>query len=584
VVFFHGMGEQRHYESVAQMVQALDAWVFRCHRAKEPRFPSPRLRDIKTRRERLRGDRDQSGTVACMEARYEVAGETTPSRGRVRFYEAYWAPAASEGTTAREVAWWLLRQGLRPLSVVLSPWRHFERLRRADLVEMVGADGRDAEHVGSLVDRYRGFQAARSHPRGRFPDFLEHIRRVGKEAEPLLDLARRWRGYHVRREMTRLLALWFVLGSVASFLVLAGAALYRAFLALPGLLASAPGRWAPLKEYLEPTPANLTTLAVLVLSLSGVRRFLKSYFGDVQQFVTYQETEPRYERRRKILDSAVGTLKHVLADTRCDRVVVAAHSLGSAVALDALLELRGHNIAHGGSDPLRGPLPLRKVQHFVTFGSPIDKINYFFAVQRSRYWTYDSLVETLRGDIGEVPFSQVGRQPWVHWINFWDRGDPISGSIETLNGAHLRVQRVDNVQVASYAWPSPQLSHGAYLDRAVVMKTLFDAAFRNGLSFADPSRDAEGRPRWGWLGPGRGSPLQTALMLAFIAGLAALLALSVWELLSGQGLLFRASLLGLLAVLLGGGWIQERFGLHLPDEAVDNAPTPEPAPPPTPPA
>lgn len=573
VVFFHGMGEQRHYESLAQMVQALDAWVYRCYRVNQPVFPTPRLRDIETRREPLRGDKDKSGTVTYMAARYEVANEASPTRGRVRFYEAYWAPATGEGTTAREVAWWLLRQGLRPLSVILSPWRHFERLRRADLVELVGRgrEGEGSEHLGRLVALYSTFQRARQHARGRFAEFLTHIRQTGgEESAGILALAQRWRRYHLRREMIRLFAIWFVLGSVASLLILAGAAVYRAYLRFPGLLAAAHVTWAPLKEFFEPTPGNLTTLGVLLLSLSGGRRFLKSYFGDVQQFVTYQETEPRYERRRKILDSAVETLKHVLDDTRCDRVVVAAHSLGSAIALDALLELRGYNLAFHSSDPQRGPLRLRKLQHFITFGSPIDKINYFFAVHRSRYWTFDSLIETLRGDIGEVPFSRTGRQPWIHWINFWDRGDPISGSIETVNGVHLRQQRVDNVQVASYAWPEPQLSHGAYLERPAVLKTLFDAAFRNRLSFASPPRDGDGRPVWDWLGPGRGSPLQTGLMILVAAALAVLLVLSVWELIWSEGLGFRAGLLGLLALLLAGGWLQGKLCLQLADDANQN--------------
>ena len=42
------------------------------------------------------------------------------------------------------------------------------------------------------------------------------------------------------------------------------------------------------------------------------------------------------------------------------------------------------------------PLRLSLIQHFVTCGSPIDKINYFFAALRSMSRSYESLIEGLR--------------------------------------------------------------------------------------------------------------------------------------------------------------------------------------------
>jgi hypothetical protein len=127
-------------------------------------------------------------------------------------------------------------------------------------------------------------------------------------------------------------------------------------------------------------------------------------------------------------------------------------------------------------------------------------------------------VDDLRGDIGDIPFSRSGRQPYIHWVNFWDRGDPISGPLNTVASAdELRVQRVDNVRVASYAWPDPAASHGAYFDHRDMIGFVYRAAFGNDASFATPEREpvpgGGERPVYRWQGPGAGSVLQSLLLL-----------------------------------------------------------------------
>ena len=88
VVFFHGMGTQRHYESISMLVEAVDQYV---------RLLDPTQRlghwDTKLRRERLEGD-DPDADCACIQVDY--------GSSRVRFYEAYCAPAAVGGSRSEE--------------------------------------------------------------------------------------------------------------------------------------------------------------------------------------------------------------------------------------------------------------------------------------------------------------------------------------------------------------------------------------------------------------------------------------------------------------------------------------------------
>jgi hypothetical protein len=571
VVFFHGIGHQRNYESCAQLVDAINEFVYTEHSSANPQFELDRL-DTRTRREQL-GDPKHGEEIVCIQADY--------GRTRVRFYEAYWAPATLLGTTARSVFLWLMRQIARPVSVLFSPWRSYARLRRAELIRMdrrlerneaeQGEKNRITTDTRTLVDLYQRFVMRRGPQRGRFGQFVRFIKRErGRDPDQLkrlLNLARRWRWLHVRTELARVMTLSAIGVSIVACLALL-------LIASLALLDVATG-WIKSVEALArldfgdkvaPNLGNAVAVMAAVIGAFGISKFLRDFVGDVQQFVSYEEREPLHERRKKVLCMADKTLRHVLNDPNCERVVIAAHSLGTAVAVDAVLGLRGANEA---SNPqandgqiMKGPIPLHKIHHLVTCGSPIDKVNYFFASFRSASRSYEAMIDDLRGDIGSVPFSKSGKQPHIHWINFWDRGDPISGAIETVTASIIRHQRVDNYQVASYLWPDPTASHAAYFNHREVIKVLFGIAFRNEFSFANPDRDERGRPIWRWQGPGAGSVAQIALLSAIPVTAALLIwtSLALW--IPGLGPAPLVPFGISVAVLILGGFVQRKFRLH----------------------
>ena len=532
VVYFHGMGSQRHYEDVSEIVDRLDRTAYELSHTE---YPGLRLARRVARVERARDEgADRLGgdvvyiLARAIDRRKIPASEKRPDTV-VRFYEAYWAPETVAGTRAPSVAWWLLRQTRKPLQLLLAPWRSYRRLRRGALVAIF-VRRRDAGHpdvpalrkrVARLVDLYETFQepGERSRfPLGSFKEFEAFLREETRnadraEAAALLELARDWRSDHDRREWLHLVAIATLLAGAFGFLGVTVLLVSRVLTALTvHVPAGWPGWAASLVQGLPPTTQLVATVVPSLLSAIGITKFLEDYVGDVQQYVTYEETDRLYQRRKAVLESGMRQLRHVLLDPLCKRVVVVAHSLGTAVAVDSLLGLWRFNRAAAASRATNDEVDLGKISHLLTYGSPVDKINYFFAVSRSDSATYEDLVESLRGDIGTPPFSRTGRQPRIHWINFWDKGDVISGPIETLAADHLREQEIDNVRVASHVLPDLGASHGAYLHHPRVIDDLLRIAIFDDFDYEHVPRDGDGRPLYLQVrrGPGAGKGAQTA--------------------------------------------------------------------------
>ncbi len=576
VIYFHGIGQQRHYESVAALVEQLNDWVYSQHIKEEAYFEEPTLKGIASGEEvsRTHKAEQSDNTVLFLEARY---GPKNNELGRwvdARFFEGYWAPETTGGASILGVTTWLAALLMRPIQLLLAPWVKYERIKRAALLTLVAKNKKKQDWdklnapVTHLISRYHSFQFARSFHKdglrsGSFKQFIRFLKDKEKEnLDQIIKLAKRWRRHVLLSELARLALLILVLVGLLSGIILLG------MLIASGLQTIASNEsfadYIPFifsKDQLTPTLPNILTVLSLLLTLVGARRFLKEYVGDIKQFVSYNEILPSYEGRQKILNASINQIRHVLEDEDCQRVVLIGHSLGSAIAYESLLELRRYNRVRQTNNPLTGPVPLNKVHYLVTLGSPIDKINYFFGSESSRYLAYENVVDELRGDITEIPFSQTGRQPWIHWLNYWDAGDPISGPIESVIGKSVREQKVDNVQIASYLFPDPAASHSAYFLTSSVMEDLFNIIFRGAYSFADPPRLPNKRPNRQWVGPGEGSTLQRVLQ----APLFVLPITMTWllaEQLSGSTTYVKWFFIANVLLLFAGAMAQRVFKLH----------------------
>lgn len=539
VVYFHGMGSQRRYEEVSRLIDSIDRYLAGAQRGM--------LMKIAPRLEPGRADPDSIFTYIRTYFRDRAATGWTDTR-QVRFHEVYWAPVMAGQKSVLGVMRWMGRQIMRPWGTLRAPWRERQRLRRASLAALYegalktlppGIELRDYAAIARRYDEFEGPDALRAFPEGHFKQFLTFLEgdravTAGRHQR----LARLWRSHYRRRELwngfaliTIALALALLLGATVAlaFVVLQRLTAFAEGTALASLAALAPPTW-------KSVIATLTALAGLI----GLNRFLTDYMGDVEAWATYDETDEKHEKREKVIACGMASLEQVLLDDRCERVVIVAHSLGTTIAHDTLFALLRRNRAHDRQKPMEHPLPLTKIEHFVTLGSPIDKIEYFFESYRSPFHRYRRIVEYLRGDISSEPFTR-NRKPFIHWINFWDDGDLISGPLHSPAGSAGFVQRVDNVHVANLAFPDPGASHSAYfLNRNVIAK-LFEVIFERGWSFRALPARVKQDPDWpsAFLGPAIDPPgarrfwLMAAMLIPWSA-LAALIleavapALSPW--------------------------------------------------------
>lgn len=525
VVYVHGMGEQRRFEEVSRLIDSLDRHAFQLvqqqpdpdRKGRDPRW----LVDIKPALEPCRVAGDGHDDVGFIRMDCQPPGAVHRVGSLYRFHEVYWAPLVAGGSPLTSVIPWLVRQVMTPLRILASPWRERQRLRRAALHRLwrrrwLHAICRPNDgDLTKLIDayfEYEGPEARRDHAKGTFRQFRLYLRaRSTKRPDTAVRLdriARLWRAYAVGTECVHFFALITLVGTLAMLLGLSGYAIFRAlgWMWSRGFREGMPlESWAAALTMLEQTPANALAILSLVLSAAGLTRFVKVFLGDVQFWCTYEETDEKHAKRRAILGQATLVLEHVLADPACARVVVVAHSLGTAIATDALLQLGRHNRARSADNPIRGPLPLEKIVVYVTMGSPVDKIHYFFESYRSAYHRYIRVVEALRGDITEIPFAK-NRKPHIHWINFWDRADLVSGPLETPAGPRLADLRVNNVEVSSYAFPDPGASHSAYFQHRQVIAHLYDIIFKGTADFRAAPTTTKGGPDYEkvFLEPGKG--------------------------------------------------------------------------------
>jgi hypothetical protein len=541
VVFFHGMGSQRRYGEMSNFLQELEEYDRKIAEAE----PGGWFKNIQGNLEESRND--PAKNVAFIELGY--AGPDPVGPRRFRFYEAYWAPATAGGVPMYEVLWWLVRQTANPLRGLGPNWRSRIRYRVATLYELLQRpeyqrQGYTDDDVSTLMYAYDQFESsrARDDPLYRASDFSTFHRYLAARAweqdsskriwgdlearQRCLQLARVWHRFYFQTELSNAAVLISLLVVLLTAGFVLGIAVLGLILALP----------LPLGAFWSSISGVAAALITIALTLSLAKGFFQDYIGDVVFWTSYEETHERYKKRAEILDVGFQLLRHVLADDACRRVVVVAHSLGTAVAYETLMDLGRYNRARAEiNQQMRAPLNIDKIEYFITYGSPIDKIYYFFQNNTLDMHRYQRVLEGIRGDINQVPLSS-NNKPHIHWINFWDLADIISGALQTpqpltLDRKIMQYLRVDNHQVCNGSW-LPLNSHVDYTRNPEIRAVLYDCIFKRKHAFfplADPAGNAnpaQERPDYRMIGSSRDDRAtrrfhKLALAICWIAPLAA---------------------------------------------------------------
>ncbi len=211
----------------------------------------------------------------------------------------------------------------------------------------------------------------------------------------------------------------------------------------------------------------LGSVALLRLAYVGFGYGLANIAGDVQVYVARNENSDKFEAREKVLNACVEGLWAALRSERYDDVVLAAHSLGSVVGLEAIRRIYAHLGTKAEDDP--DALAFKKLRVFVTFGSPLEKTRLYFQRDdyKSRYAEFSQTID-LRIFRTEDP-----EQPCIRWVNYWMFDDIICDPLVTYP--------VDREVRVGYNVERPKLSpwpHSDYWTVPAFVQELADLVLR----------------------------------------------------------------------------------------------------------
>lgn len=176
---------------------------------------------------------------------------------------------------------------------------------------------------------------------------------------------------------------------------------------------------------------------LLIGASVAIRRLLVQYPGDVAAYISPHTLDRFNELRKEIKACVHRQAQAVYALRECgqlvyDKVYIVGHSLGSVIVYDTLNqlivqdEMAKREIADGNPDAQERHLHvLDRTKLLLTFGSPLDKTAFLFALQGSQT---SETREALATEIQPLILNPGFRT--FPWINLYSPEDIISGSLD----------------------------------------------------------------------------------------------------------------------------------------------------------
>jgi hypothetical protein len=167
---------------------------------------------------------------------------------------------------------------------------------------------------------------------------------------------------------------------------------------------------------------------------------LVNYVGDIAIYTTADAKSPHHQVRQQILTESLALLKSMIRDKEADydQVILAGHSLGSCIAYDTLNLL---SLELSLPSEQNQSLAIDKIAGLITFGSPLDKIAFFFREARKKeQYIRSAILEHLTSfrvrsqeisSTGYLTNNPIQSQlEKLRWINYYHQNDPISGHLD----------------------------------------------------------------------------------------------------------------------------------------------------------
>ncbi|PTA66415.1 hypothetical protein C8263_18025 [Deinococcus arcticus] len=470
------MGNSRRYDNLSHLIDTLDLYaeVGKGTRGKWSRLKPRRWHvDLK--------DRDHLYYVRATYTKDNIRYQN------VRFFEAYWAPKMAGGLPALDVLKWFALQVPKAVIHLRAPWRSFVRTRISvlyQLVERGTIDRTAAQAMASLLDEFSHIERIRKYPQSTFKQFQKYSRAARlvppfKKVKKNICPARPVPPFVASSPLEQPLAIWekacraenwkALLTSVGFIGLVVSVFVFSVTLAASVVSWSTAPFVDPIDFWrAEGLGRSVAQVMFGLLLASPLNGFLAEYFGDVAYWGTYDENDTKYEKRRAVLELCTETLEVIVQDPKCERVVIAAHSLGSRVTYESLLYMNYRRLQDNGNDETAAADELAKIKHLITYGSPIDKMHYFTESRSGFSRHYERTYNKLTGDASKLPFKKNG-VPNILWVNFHTAGDAISGPIETPNDLEDFTPMIFNVPVVNYDNINMGKNHTGYFDNNAVV-------------------------------------------------------------------------------------------------------------------
>jgi hypothetical protein len=257
--------------------------------------------------------------------------------------------------------------------------------------------------------------------------------------------------------------------------------------------------WWPWFHPFVPDPTHrlmwstLTTVAIVGFfrsALGTLNEFFVNTLGDVQIYTTHDENSAFYKFRQEIVELVEGVILQVLraesgpletmpvpADGFAirgavdpppppplyDRVVVAAHSLGSTIGMDALINIH-EMCAEGG---VRQE-DWNRLRAFVTFGSSLEKTKFFFDVKQptvsasADHWRNDVYGRLFTNDFATLSNDVAPPVSQIFWANHWYPHDLVANRIESYTDRNRRTICENTILRSKFSLIHPWV-HSDYL-------------------------------------------------------------------------------------------------------------------------
>ena len=452
ILVIHGIGEQNPYETLDSFARGLASY----------------LRGTAGWNCVLKPNRIQHDdwVEVMLRLHEENEKQETPEKF-VDLYEYYWASCTEGKISYRQVLTWLIKTDLFPLQHLTenlqlvqtatgkNPWYVLFR----ELIRIVALYLPFLALLAWLIAWVPGWTSGPS-PAAVLKDakigncvvLIFLLLGTGLLARALLGLRRKRTGPdpYCKGE-----AVWFW-GEVLLAFIIAGVG--WAIATLEHVTPSTLGQTirvlttTPISMPLIHFPVPLAAAAVLWGFYLVMVYFMTKYVGDIALYVNADQKAESYAVRCAILQGSTDALTRILKDAErdYDQVILAGHSLGSVIGYDTLDELLNQSAA--SPDQLQAiphqlrvrPEDLGKIRGFVTFGSPLDKVYYFFRqhvgenqVVRAQILSYLHSFRKIASQRDYTPYTfekyESNQLPHLKWLNAWARMDIVSGELHFYN-------------------------------------------------------------------------------------------------------------------------------------------------------